>query len=128
MTLPLGRARLATRPAGAEWVRRDRENDRDDRCRLLCRDDRGSRRDNDIDLQSDELGRNLGVAFAASLRPAIFDPDVAAFDITGRIERFGERHRMGHERILRSGVQESDHRHPRLLGTHGERPSGGRAA
>src|SRR5215831_16472771 len=78
VTLPPGRARLATRPV----PRRDREDDRDNRCRLLCRDDGGSRRDNDIDLQTDELGRNLGVALAASLRPPILDRDAATLDPT----------------------------------------------
>src|SRR5262245_64556795 len=37
-------------------------------------------RDDDIDLEPDELGGDLGEAFAASLRPAILDRDVAAFD------------------------------------------------
>src|SRR5215470_10912216 len=40
--------------------------------------DCGSPGDNDIDLQPDELGRDLGVAFGAPLRPAIFDRDGAA--------------------------------------------------
>ena len=40
----------------------------------------GSRRDNDIDLEPDELGRDLGEALAASLRPAILDRDGAALD------------------------------------------------
>jgi hypothetical protein len=35
--------------------------------------------ENDIDLQPDELGRELGEAFAASLRPTILDRDGAAF-------------------------------------------------
>src|SRR5215470_1986787 len=39
-----------------------------------------SHRDDDIDLEPDELGGDLGEAFAASLRPAILDRDVAAFD------------------------------------------------
>src|SRR5262249_59457730 len=39
-----------------------------------------SRGDNDIDLQPDELGRDLGVALAACLGPAIFDRDGASFD------------------------------------------------
>ena len=40
----------------------------------------GRRRDDDIDLEPDELGRNLGVAFVASLRPAILDRDGATLD------------------------------------------------
>ena len=79
MTLPPGRAR-ARDQAAADRVARQREHDRDDRCRLLCREDRGSRRDDDIDLEPDELGRDLGEALAASLRPAILDRDGAALD------------------------------------------------
>jgi len=35
-----------------------------------------------IDLQPNELGRDLGVALGASLRPAIFDCDVATLGPT----------------------------------------------
>jgi len=37
-------------------------------------------REDDIDFQSNELGCELGEAFAASLRPAIFDREIAAVD------------------------------------------------
>jgi hypothetical protein len=37
-----------------------RKDDRDERCRLLCREDCTSRRDNDIDLEPDKLGRDFG--------------------------------------------------------------------
>jgi len=62
-------------------VTRRREHDRDDRCRLL-----GSHHwqcsggENDVDLEADELGRNLGEALLASLAPAILDSDSAAVD------------------------------------------------
>jgi hypothetical protein len=46
---------------------------------LLCCNDRWGRiRDNDIDLEPDELGRDLGEALVAALRPAILDSDGAA--------------------------------------------------
>src|SRR5262249_61880864 len=41
------------------------EDDWNDRCRLLCREDCTSHRDNDIDLEPDELGRDFGEALAA---------------------------------------------------------------
>jgi hypothetical protein len=47
---------------------------------LLCREDCTSRRDNDIDLEPDKLGRDFGEALAATLRPAILDRDGAALD------------------------------------------------
>src|SRR6202035_2981065 len=46
----------------------------DDRSRLFCRDDRGTHRDNDIDLEADELGR-VGIALTAALCPAILDSE-----------------------------------------------------
>ena len=79
MTLPPGRARLATKPLPTgSGV--DRKDDRDDRSRLLECGDRGSKRDDDIDLKPDELGRDLGVALDAVFRPAILDRDGAPLD------------------------------------------------
>jgi hypothetical protein len=55
----------------ADRVSRRREDDRDDRCRLLCRDRCfGSAGENDIDLEPDKLGRDLGIALGTSLPPA----------------------------------------------------------
>ena len=66
---------------GADWVSRRREDDRDHRCRLLGRKGWwGSHRNNDFDLHPDELGRDFRVALVASLRPAILDCNVVAFD------------------------------------------------
>src|SRR5262249_55828860 len=49
--------------------------------RLLCGLDFGhARRDYDIDLAPDELGRECDSALRASLRPAILDRDVATVD------------------------------------------------
>src|SRR5262249_57951929 len=57
------------------------EHDRDNRCRLLCRDNRLSRvGDDNVDLALDELGRDLGKPLVASLSPAIFNRDGATFD------------------------------------------------
>jgi hypothetical protein len=44
--------------------------------------DRRTHRDNDMDLEVDELGRDLGVALAASLCPAKLDRDGAAVNPT----------------------------------------------
>src|SRR5262249_22038649 len=49
-----------------------REDDRYDRGSLLCRNDRyGCSGDNDIDLEPDELGRELGGARAGSPLPSV---------------------------------------------------------
>ena len=63
--------------AGANRIGRRRKHDRDNRRGLLCGKDRWSvMRENDIDFLPNELGET----FAASLRPAILDCDVATFD------------------------------------------------
>src|SRR5262249_43795447 len=68
---------------GANRVIGRRDHDRDDRCRLLCSDACWScRRNNEIDLQSSELGGELGEALSASLRPAVFDRNIAILNPT----------------------------------------------
>jgi hypothetical protein len=62
------RARQACNQACGNRIPRPNERDRDGLCRLLCQDRwRGCRRDNNIHLEPDELGRNLGVSLGASL-------------------------------------------------------------
>jgi hypothetical protein len=69
-------SRQAGDQAGTGRVPRCRENNRDNRRRVLSSHDCGSRRrDDDIDLAPDELSRDLGEALGASLRPAILDRD-----------------------------------------------------
>jgi len=75
------RSRQTRDEAGADRVPRRRNDDRDDGCRLLgSYDCLSRRRDNDVDFASDKLGRDLGEALAASLRPAILDRDGATLD------------------------------------------------
>src|SRR5262245_31171332 len=65
----------------ADRVCRPREDNWDERCCPLCGCGcRGSRRENDIDLEPNELGRELGVALAAPLRPTILEREGAAFN------------------------------------------------
>src|SRR5262249_13700291 len=79
--LPPGRARLDK--AGGNRVPHDRKDNRDNRCRLLCKDGCwGSVRQNNIDLEPDELGRDFGEALGSSFRPTIFDRNVATLDPT----------------------------------------------
>jgi len=64
--------------AAAHGVCRQGEDDRDNRSRLLRRDDRrGPPRNNDIDLETHELGRDLAEPVRAALCPAVFYGDVA---------------------------------------------------
>src|SRR6516162_4012569 len=79
-------------------------------------------RENDIDFQSNELGCQLGEAFAASLRPAIFDREIAAVDPA---EIAHSLHEGGGPLALRRRAarsEQSDGRHLRLLRVRRERP------
>ena len=89
----------------------------------------GSRRDNDIDLEPNELGRDLGEALAASLRPAILDRDGATLDPA----EFAQPLHKGGDPLARDRrrgrAQEPDGRQlRRLLRTRRERPCSRRAA
>src|SRR5262245_7745182 len=67
--------------ANADWIAGRRENDGNDRRRLLGSQDPASRPwDHDINVASDELGRNFSEALAATLRPPILDRDGATLD------------------------------------------------
>src|SRR5262249_47382698 len=109
--------------AGAYWIVCRREDDRDDRCRLRCRESwRGCRRHNYIHLESDELGRVFCVALAAALCPAILDRQVATVDPSEFAEPLNK---SGNPVALnrRVGTQEADGRQlARLLRGRRERP------
>src|SRR5262249_24587814 len=76
-------ARQTRNEAGAHRIPRRREDDWNGCGRLLCRQYRwGPRRDDDIDLEPDELRCDLGKALGAPLSPAILDRDVATLDPT----------------------------------------------
>ena len=122
VTLPPGRARLAT--SGPDRIVYRREHDWDDRCRLLCREGCwGCHRDNDIDLEPDELGRGFCVALIAALCPAILNRKVATVDPSEFTEPL---HKSGNPLVLDRRVgrtQESDGRRlARLLRARRERP------
>src|SRR5215471_5489253 len=85
-------------------------------------------RENDIDFQPDELGCELGEAFAASLRPAIFDRDGASFDPAEFAQPLHKSSGQLALRGRRSRAQESDGRQlPGLLRARRERPRRGAA-
>jgi hypothetical protein len=79
-------------------------------------------------LTMNQFGREHGQSIVLALRPAVFDRDVLAFDEACFLQALSERGhkigRVGERRV----AEEPDHRHYRLLRTHGERPGGRRAA
>ena len=97
---------------------------------LLCREDlRRSRGDNDVDLEPDELGRDLDEALGASFRPAILNRDGATLypaKFTQSLRKGGDKLALGRTRAL---ARKSDGLQlPRLLRARRERPRSGRAA
>src|SRR5262249_35237627 len=107
-----------------------REDDRDGRCLLLCRENHWDCIcDNNIDFESDELGREHGGAIAASLRPAILDDEVATFDpaeYAQPLQKSSDPMAMGRKRTR---AQEPDGRWlRRLLRPRRRRPRGRREA
>src|SRR5262245_65306224 len=79
--------------------------------------------DNDIDLDPDELGRDLGVALGATLRPAILDDDVATLDPPKFAQSLHESRNPWGRRRRRGRAQEPDDRQFRhLLRARRERP------
>src|SRR6516162_1550758 len=86
-------------------------------------------RDNDSNFKLDKLNRNLGVAVAAVLRPAILNRDRATLDPTEFAQSM--RKSGGPQSVGRSRgrAQEPNGRQlRRLLRARRERPRGGRAA
>src|SRR5205807_257163 len=117
------RPRQTCDEAEANRVGCQREDDGYDRCRLLCREDCASRGDNDIDLESDKLGRDFGVALDASLCPAILDRDGAALDPAEFAQPLHKSRGPMAPCSRRAGAEKSDGRQlAGLLRPPGERP------
>src|SRR5262249_60096935 len=75
------RSRQPHDKASAEGVSSPREDNRNDRCPLLCCENGcGSRGNDAIDFLPDELGNHLGCALAASLTPSNLSLDPATLD------------------------------------------------
>src|SRR5262245_26622501 len=75
------RSRQVHNEAGADRVSRRHEDDRDDRRRLLGGNDWCAPPcHNDVGLELDEFGGDLGEALFGTFRPAVLDCDSAALD------------------------------------------------
>src|SRR6516164_9007411 len=73
-------------------------------------------------LTWDKISRERRQAIQSSLRPAMFDRDVLTLDVTDLVQATPERGCQGSERLRRLSIQESNHRHRRLLRARRERP------
>ena len=79
-------------------------------------------------LAANQIGRKRRKSIELTLGKAVFDGHVLAFDVAGFFEPLLERGDLLVQRSARSGAQESNHRHRRLLRARRQRPSGHRAA
>jgi hypothetical protein len=124
------RSRHARDQAVDDRVREQCEDDRSDRCGLLCRDHRsGHRRENDIDFQPDELRRDLGEALSASFRPPILDRKAAPLNPTEFAQPLNERSNPFAVGCRCAGDKNPDSwRLPRLLRPRYERSCDSRAS
>src|SRR5262249_20704911 len=83
---------------------------------------------NHSNLATNQVGRQRRQLVVLTLCPAIFDRHVLALDIASFFQALAERAHKVREQIRRSAVEESDHRHRRLLRARRERPCSRRAA
>src|SRR6516164_2380611 len=124
VTLPPGRLRLPTMPSNG--IAADREHD-GYRCRRrLGRQYRRitALRHNERHMAAYEFCRQCGKAIVVTLRPAVFDRDVLAFDVAGFLQTLAERANEVRIRSGRSAMKITDHWNNRSLRARRERPCG----
>src|SRR5262249_6681230 len=80
------------------------------------------------DFTSNEISCERRQPIQLSLRPVIFDRNVLTIQVTGLVQATAESRHLWSERLRRLPIQESDHRHRRLLRARRERPDGYTAA
>src|SRR5262249_38143673 len=71
---------------------------------------------------ADEIGDQCRESVVLTFRPTVFDRHILAFDITRFLQTLAERPDLLPQRSGRSGIEEADHGHRRLLRARRERP------
>jgi hypothetical protein len=97
-------------------------------CRLGRHHRRGISSGDHSDASANQIGRQLRQPVISTLRPAVFDCHVLAFDIAGLLQALAKSAHTVRESLGRLSIEEPDHRHGRLLRARGKRPGGRRAA
>src|SRR5262249_15591648 len=116
--------------AELDGIAADREHD-GYRCRrrLGCQYRRiTALRHNERHMAAHEFCRQRGKPIVVTLRPAVFDRDVLAFDVAGFLQTLAECGNEVRIRSRRSAVEITDHWNNRLLRVRRERPRSHRAA
>jgi hypothetical protein len=119
---PIARAAGST-PTEPDRVFGDTEDDGERRgCRLGRKRCNTGARDDHGDPSANQFGRQLRQPVVLTLRPAVFDRYGLALDIAGVFEALTKSAQALRHPVRRSGVDEPDHRHHRLLRARRERP------
>src|SRR5262249_50659584 len=71
-----------------------------------------------------KIGRQCRQLLVITPRPAIFDRQVLALDITGLVQALAKGTHKVREQVRRSAMEEADHRHRQLLCARHKRPRG----
>src|SRR5215475_3534975 len=128
-------SQVAARPGEAgdktepDWVLGGNKGDRDRRGCRLGSGRRGGRTRGDYgDLSANQFGRQLRQSIVLVLGEAVDDCYVLALHIADVFEAQAECAQTVRHRVRRSGVEQPDYWHRRLLRARRERPCGGRAA
>src|SRR5262249_114854 len=104
------------------------EDNRNRTSRGLCNaHGRSAGRSDDRDLAMNEVGRLRRQSLVSAFRPAIADRHVLAVYVAGFLQSLAKRGCVEGIPLWRCAVEESDHRHRRLLRARRERPRGGTA-
>src|SRR5262249_41019852 len=128
--------RVSFRPADArdqtrlDWVLANAEDNWDGRGRGFGRAGSGwaAWYSDDRNPAAGQVGGQFGHAIVLTLCPTIFDRDVLPFDKARFVEAFAERGQIQQVGVERTGTQETNHWHRRLLRARRERPCGHGAA
>src|SRR5262249_4068177 len=73
-------------------------------------------------LPADQIGGQCRQPVVLTFRPTVFDPHILAFDIARFLQALAERRDLLAQRSGRSGIEEADHSHRRLLRARREWP------
>ena len=73
-------------------------------------------------MMIEQIGHECRQPLIVAFRPAIFDRQVLAFDVSGFFQALAERGGIWREIATSRAMEESDCRHRRLLRQHSERP------
>src|SRR5262245_7194636 len=88
------------------------------------RSDGSARRGDDSHATADEISHERGHALEAAVEPMVLDLHVLTLDVADFLEAFSKLSTNVHGAYRRTGANESNHRHRRLLCARRERPRG----